>query len=79
MVWMLVLITRESTTEACTCGSCLARGLSVPMGSHQVVELLHWFTSVRNLPLYVTTGVHGAGTIDRSDSFLHCGLGEPNS
>ena len=71
IVWMLVLITRESTTDACTCGSCLCiGGLSVPTGSYQVVELLHWFASVRNLPLHVTIGVHGAGTIDRSDSFL---------
>ena len=80
VVWMSVLITGDSTTEACTCGPVFRiGGLSVPMGSHQVVELLHWFTSVRNLPLHVTTGVHGAG-IDRSDSFLtlRAGRASPN-
>ena len=50
MVWLLVLITRGLTTQACTCGSFLPHWR--PMDSHEVVELLHWFTSVRNMPLH---------------------------
>ena len=48
IVWMWVLITRGVSTQACTCGSCFPRCRD----RHEVVELLHWFTSVRNMPLH---------------------------
>ena len=57
MVWMLVLITLLS---------CNDRGLYMLSSALEALPL----SCFTGLLQYATTGVHGAGTIDRSDSFL---------
>ena len=47
-------------------------GFGVLMDRHEVVELLHWFTSVRNMPLRGRTTWHSTGEVFHHRCCMSC-------